>query len=856
MQAILTRRSDNRLSLEIANDEGQILYQKIINRYKDKEVKFLAELCKWNIPTATQKVNEVCDTSVNNEYVAQTVEISPPKALIESILESSKSIEGDDSTFTVYVRELNQLKKFATSYVDKEPQEALRAALSDTVGATEPILEWDNKNIICCLDIDYHDIEEKSRPGYSQLKTLVSKIKPQPFCWHPSHSGGSKLYYIQKPGYTAEELAAVAGLHYIQLDNTATFDLIKASRHPFYSRARDNSPPPCGETIGITYTYGNGDLSSVRKLLLSDIEHEEVLEYVASKNWKIGQTLPHSECPINPTREYKENVYIGEKGIYCHKCHAQGLGANGSGFVGYGSLIGGTDSRITTMVKGFCHLEHARLILSNIYPDIPLHVLDIVYRVMLKIVHTPDDPRVPLAMAAGKGFIRTRGMWVSADGRTAVTNNLLKYTQSLPGVLIPHEKGYSINIAKHTALMNGGVIEEHGYPDITFLRGCKIYGQFMPYRGGENIRCIVRPEFAKCPPKYLIQSKRMPTAWELLEDEFPGIDRNYVKLLIAAKGASEGRLAQCPFLLITGPAGSGKSTTPQIAAGICGDKAEEPVYTPNPERFRAALMDSAKESSFIVVNEIFKSAELARLNHIQALTPMLSLTEDSRSHVLFVGSVPFGRLPVFVLTDVAIPNEVESDIQIARRFTYYRLNSRNYWEDTLSTKGIRPHEFRLLSPDHALAADTILSEIIDEFFQEAMPFKQIADKLSAQSLETWSDNVDNKHVYLKDFYKEVLLAPPISGSDAKRYTAEKGWKRVDKINNNKLNDLWSDLCDGNNAEQWQHSRAIESEDWSKLLNLDFSIVCDIRPYQSSAVYVRFRSTDSPKTPSWINGKIV
>jgi hypothetical protein len=79
-----------------------------------------------------------------------------------------------------------------------------------------------------------------------------------------SHAGGCKLYYLAKPGFTATELASVAGIHWLQLDRRATFDLIKSTRHPAFERIRDNRPPPCS-IDNITYTYGSSDLAPVKR---------------------------------------------------------------------------------------------------------------------------------------------------------------------------------------------------------------------------------------------------------------------------------------------------------------------------------------------------------------------------------------------------------------------------------------------------------------------------------------------------------------------------------------------------------------------------------------------------------------
>lgn len=863
MQLTLTRRSEYRIVVELFNDEGTVLYQNTISRFKGKDVAWLASVCGSSVAGATQQLNELCSVQHNGSWEPQSLEVTPPQAMVDKL---TRSLASDDrvtnaSIFQVTVRDITQPRTFGEAHTDPEPGEALRAAFDAPVTVTEPLIEWEDRTLLCCLDVDYHNIPIKNRPKPRQLKSILSKVKPQPFCWHASHRGGAKLYYAIRPGYLADELAAIGGLSWRRVDPRATFDLIKGTRHPCYPRARDSAPAPLVLPSEIGYCYGGGDPGELKRLLSAEMSPTETAEYLAERGWTVGQTLPHSECPIDAGQssdETKSSVYIGDLGVFCHRCSSRGLGRGGSGFMPYASLAGGNDPQLAVMVKGFCHFDHASVVLGNLFPGIPSNILEMVYRVMLKIVHTPDDPRIALTMSSGRGFVRTRGQWVTADGTSTLAQGLKEYVRSLPSTLIPHDDGFTYNVAKGTTFLNSGSLEAHGYPDITFIRGFRIHGQHLGSRTGEHIRTIVRPEFKSCPPRYLPVTKRMSPedSWGLLEAEYPGIDKNYVRILLATKGASEGRLAQCPFVLVTGPAGSGKSTTPHIAAGICGDKADEPIWHPHPERFRASLMDASRESSFVVVNEIFKSADQVHLSHIQALNPMLSLTEDSRSHVLYIGSVPFGRLPVFVLTDVNVPREVETDVQIARRFIYYRLTQRIHWDATFVTKGIRPHEFRLLSLEHALAADSILSDLIDEFFQEPMSLRDIAAALGSQPLESYSDDSDRKLSLMAEFFKEVCQAPLLVGSDAGRYSPVRGWKRIDRIGSNRLNDLWAELADGSAPERWQTSRTCDAEDWAKILGIGFPVICDIRPYQTSCVYVRFRSADDPKKPAWINGKKV
>lgn len=851
-------KGQTRLAIEVYNEDGGLIYQRMISRYNEKDARWLSRITHWDITEVNRNLQQFCEDDSNEtqafdfeldndilaEWTRPVVDVCPPE------------------NFVIQIRELTQLKRYARQIVTPDPEESLRQAF-DVLDSKESLIEWTDRNRLCCLDVDYHYTEP---PTTEQIYTIVNRVSPAPFCWHPSHGGGVKLYYVAQPGYTATELAAVAGVQWVEESPTATFDLVKSTRHPCYPRTLDSKPAPCSSTEDIHYIYGCGDVSSLKRILASEIDSDDITEFLESRGWHYGQTLPHTDCPINPFPYHKDVVFVGEKGLFCHHCQAKGLGGRTPGFVGYGSLIRGVDNRLRNMVRHFVHLDHARIVLHNLYPGIPESILDTIYEVMLKIVHTPDDPRVSMAMYAGKGFVRMRGHWVTVDGTTPLTEGIPRLIQSFPSVLIPKgDDGFTVNIPALTALLNTGDVSEYGYYDISYLRGCKIYGQKLPYPRLEVVKVIPRPEFVDCPPTYLPVSRRMPVeqAWKLLEQEFPGINRTYVKLLICTKGASEGRLAQCPFLLVTGVSGAGKSTTVHIAAGLCGDKADEPIFYPDVMRFRASLMDASKTSGFVCVNEVFKMADRCKLSYVQALDPMLSMTEDSRSHVLYVGSVPFGRLPVFVLTDIECPVEILQDYQLARRFTFFRLDSAHNWTDTLVTRNIRPHEFRCISAEHTHAADTILSDIIDEYFSEPMSLQEMVRRLGILSISLTESKEEGEELperkELKDrlikFFNAVFHAPLLEGAHAGRYNNESGWKVIDRNTENDILGCWNDVCDGQDRLEWTRSRLCHAEDWGRVLKLRFAIVLDIKPYQGGKryLYVRFRSTDSTRHPHWING---
>lgn len=866
MLLTLTRQNDQKLLVEVCDEEDgkPIATPKIIHRYKDKEVKWLANLNpkEWTIPDLNLILQEVCQNGT------QTFELDIDRKSIERAYSNQKEAETEDKTyhtptedspFVIHVRGLSQTQKNAIAFQHQDPGEALKQAFHNVpFELVEPIIEWFDNRFLCCLDIDYHDMALDSRPSYEELKNRIDSIKCQPFCWHMSHGQGAKLYYIYKPGYYANELASIAGLQYSVDDPRCTFDLTKSSRHPCYTRESDNAPPPLRFSKQINFVYGSSDVSYLKRIISGDIEQTDIEELLADKGWRLGASIPHTECPINPSEDTKAVVFIGERGLYCHKCAARGLGEGEKpGFYSYVRFMGKTDNRLLSMVKGFVHIEHARIVLSSVYPRVPLSTLETTYRCLLKIVHGFDDPRINKVFYCGGGYIRSNGLWKSLDGSSSIQKNIAQYVMSLPGALVPTDKGFVKNIPAVTAFCNTGSLENYGYHDIDFIRGCKISGQFMPSASEYSIlHTIVRREFRKCKPQYVTPAKRMPhaEAWALIESMLPGISRQYLRLLIAAKGAAEGRQAQCPFILVAGPSGAGKSTTVQVAAGICGDIASEPTFSPWPDRFRQNLMEAAGTAGFVVVNEIFKEAERAKLAATQALDPMLTVTEESLSHKLFIGSVRFGLLPPFVLTDVTIPEEVTQDMQIARRFTFIELTSKCDWEKNLVEARIQPHQLRLVSPEHAAACDSVLSEVIDQFFTKRMTLAEIAKELGIVSLSQYTNIRSNKAGQFRQFYEAVCQAPP--HTDKKNFISfppAMGWKRIDRLSDTYLKELWDEFCNGReNEKDWAQSRTLSAEDWGGILGLSERIAFEVVP-RKQCVFVRFIAGPY-NSPTWINGR--
>jgi hypothetical protein len=333
----------------------------------------------------------------------------------------------------------------------------------------------------------------------------------------------------------------------------------------------------------------------------------------------------------------------------------------------------------------------------------------------------------------------------------------------------------------------------------------------------------------------------------VVEKAFPGVNRSYVRLLIIQKGFIEGQQAQAPYIVTDGVTKAGKSTTIHLAASICGDYCTDVLWVSDTVRLRQAIYAANDAGTFVAVNEVFKEAERAKVNPVQAVDPVLNLTEGSTSHVLYTGPVALSRLPALVCTDIRVADSVFADKQLSRRFVHVNLRGELDWTKSFLKVGLhRPHLFRLLGDEQAAACNTILSEVIDEFFTSPMLWVDAA-KACGFPLLADSEAFESADAELLRLFDLVCEAPPLDGSHAQRM-AGPGWVVIQQESTSPLAETWGGLCV---PGRWTDSRRCKEVDWQKLLRAPREVECDISRYKDGAVYVRFRS-GGKKNPDKVN----
>jgi len=824
VKSLTLRKSKKKFIAEVkVNDE--LVFSQRFDRYNARDQNKVAGVFAWDKQKLLVAIGKL-EASEAEEITFDVEEQSPP-------------------AFTIRLRPVTAVAGTSTTYP------SLETALA-AVPPPDSLLEWDGREQLACLDVDYHAYTPPSGDWLADM--LYAAVEPKPSIWHLSHGGGLHCFYEASGGFTADELAAVAALAWLRLDGRATCDIVTQARHPASRRTKNGVTQVGGPVNRMTPTT---DVATLASAVSAAVSPEDVSEWLDGRGWKPGQTLEHDFCPIDPCASHGLPVFIGDAGVYCHKCAATGRshGSRRPGFVPWATLVpGGVDPVIVAMAKKRCHWQHASAVMAARL-RVGQETARLCYSALLKLLHSPDDPRLPGVFTSGVDLIRLDDRWTTADASKSWQANIAPTLAKLPATQFIDGAG---NVRSDTATVNRlqqpHDLTDCGYPALSVVRGVRVYGQHLTYTDEERttVVCpssVVRAAGHKYAPRYVDKKRRLtPEEYQpIFHAAFPGLNWEYLKLLIAAKGAVEDRVGMPPMLLVDGPAGSAKSATVLLAAAVTGDVATEVVFSTDTVRFRQSIMSAVEAGTFMAVNEILKDGRRFRLTATQTLDPILNLTEGSTSHVLYVGPVALGRMPVIVLTDINVPDEVRADVQLARRLTHVHQSSRVDWETTLLDTEIRDiRRFRVHSEVNARACDALLSDVIDTFFGVPMTFSKIAGELGFTTLEKSTD-FESPEERLLEFFRLVCDAPPVSGSYAKRY-ASPGWKMISRGHETPLAEAWDELHDG---DTYTDSRKCRERDWSALLGTSKRVVFDVAAVKDATVMVRFRVGDRTK-PDAVN----
>ncbi len=720
----------------------------------------------------------------------------------------------------------------------------LAAALAASLDVQEPLIYWGDRSATCALDVDLHHTPYADRPTPEALLIQAERVRPRPSWVWSTHGRGLRLIY-ERGELAADELAAVGALSVAILDPLARCELKTVTRHPAYALPDGRA---CGPVLKWT---PDGDAGPVKRWLgAREAEDGQVQAWLEARGLEIGRRYEHGECPVRPNEHANRTpVNVREAGVYCHACAGRGVtfGHRTPGWFPFAALVGSVcDSTLAKCLRGLCHWEHARFVVRETV-GLEGDVARLAYSAALKLLHG-DGPHVKAAMRAGANMVRLDGRWATLTGEG--------YAKDIRPILatLPAAGGMLDAVAR---LDQPTDLTELGYPALTPIWGLRVYSHRLPLRDPAVLPVVLYPRelahesSAHARPRYRLPEHREygeDEAWEVLETVFPGLNRNAVKLLIAAKGCAEGEVGLPPLLFFSGPTSSAKTSSVMVAAAVCGDSNRSVVWTPNVDRVRAALRDAKDTGSFVTFNEVLKEGNYAGAGSIQTMDFILNLTPDSVSHKMYVGPVRLGALPVCVWTDTAVPLDVKQSAQLARRLVHVRLTEVD-WRGTLKDSGVvQIRNLRTADPRYASAADTVLSVVIDQFFDRPRDFEEIARELGFGTLATSAEAEDGLDV-LRRFFRAVCDAPAAGGADARRW-AGRGWKLIEKHHETDLSDLWQQLADDSGMD----SRRCSEAPWATLLGVSPLTVFEARAH-GGKVAVRFIARES-RLSYRVNGELV
>ena len=697
----------------------------------------------------------------------------------------------------------------------------------------DAIVEWDD------LRLSYIDIDT-TKPFHSrEAERIAALIQPSPVWWHQSRSGGMHLYYLSAGGFEARDLAAIGAAWILQrqFNGVHRVELKRVTRHP----AQTGNPwRACAPSSDLSHV-----LAWLRCDASADPDTESVL---AAMGWEIGQRFPHTECPIDPRATSKGDnpVVIMDRGVYCHVCAGLGQTAttNGTeGFVPYSHWVsGGLRSHLQQCVKNLTHWSHARVVFLQ-QLNMPELIAKACYRVMLSLWHGRDDPRLESVFTAGDRLYRRKGYWQFNDNTKLKTQTGKRILAALPAV--QNSKGEVIG-ERLDLFTQECDLSDYGYAPLDVVHGVKIWGHKLEYNDNRIATvAFTGPEERR--PRYLTERQgrlgRDETR-KVYEKHFPRLPYAYLQLLIAARGIAEGGQGMPPFVYCWGSSGAGKTQTIHLAASTIGERATEVPWDRDNRTFRMGILDCVANGTYCVINEIRKSSARVRMSIDLALEPLLNLTADSVSHLMYHGPAKLGRVPVVVMTETTAPMTLLRCEQLVRRLVNVRLTHRLAWDTSVGADVAR---FREISAEANLAANSLLSWIIDDFFSEPLTFFEIAEKLGFEKMEDYAADETNIRELLIGFFHAVCNAPEALPVDQQRWGG-RGWRVVNSNMANKegisadLDSLYLAMAD---AGDFTTSTRLLETDWSALLGLppEPPVECQIKPVSAShrnLVGLRFR----------------
>ena len=680
-------------------------------------------------------------------------------------------------------------------------------------------------------------------------------------------------------GYTAHELAAVAAYHFRTVSLRVVggictgIEINRSTRHPRYKRSRDNSPPCItNEPTPSVFNIRNAAARLIGEG--KEVDSDAVAEFLAERGWLMGQTLPHSECPIDPNAAttHTASVTILDGGLFCHKCDAAGMtfpGCRRTGFVPFAMLIDSNPTQtnpIRAAVRNFAHWEHTRHVFRHLVGKQSDRNAENLYRALLKLHHLSsvdlDEtdrrdaielqikrvffPEIPIVWLAGHYWsnIRNPGVGVPRDAKT-------KYVASLPATKYVDEAG-KVQKKGDAEFFDAADLTAKGYPALT------------PIRGVDMLQQIGNPENASGRIPFLVPADPQHTYYPAADRdgggvewrhhfsrEFPGIDTDCLKLLIGTAGFSQRLSLTEPIrIMFTGPTGSGKTTTVDVAADVLGGTSHGVNLHDEPDKFVRGYVKAAASHVFALMDECAKG----NLDEDKFSARALKLRIGAGFHEMYVGAGGLARLVPHIYTDTLLPYAMVKGAQLRRRFlhAHYRTSVPPGKDWKITSGGVlgwrKRHEL------NTIAADMLVSEVLDDLRRLNGPqndgtIEAYARELGVEMLNANRVDGHDPDEVFRELCVAVLAAPEPDKPDGK-FKGE-GWRMFTlEEPANPLALAWKDC--GNDAGTVD-LQTISGRQWDTLMDVE-GLSCTVREHRRR-IAIR-SSIGDPRSPKFRAGSAI
>jgi hypothetical protein len=659
---------------------------------------------------------------------------------------------------------------------------ALKQALSGSPKEYKLVdINPEDRDKLCFLQVTFKrfpDLSPVKRNPFA-VATDLGNSNPKPcFSWFTSN-GFIMMAFSSYSLFSAREMASMAALDAITKYPACEVSISTTVKHPGFTSVREGKEYKCS-LVKESLTSLEGALSQWRVGEYGSAKTEEIEAYLEKSGFEIGVRYPHEHCPFNPGPSSSgmgsPPVSVTQDGIKCFSC--QGKNHISGGWRNWDSLIGEVDEpRLLKAVKKFVPWRQVKYIVKHEYQSqFPLDLAKLCYISLAKLISPYlDDPRVRLLTSGLIPLVKTLDGWVEESDfkpRKTDRSTFMNFS-SCQSVTGSEEKGYR-------AVTNPDLVDNHlhgrdipGWSPVYPVRGGLIYHQNIGFTKYPNaVVAQVKGRYFIQLPRYLEKGHKdlipYEECLEQFNDLYPGINMDYLELLIVSRGIAEGEVQTC-WIMATGPSGAGKTKTVEIANQVVGDNISDIKYSTN--RFLQDVGESSRKSGYLIFDEFGKNVRNVR--PIDAFSRLLDIDGSFEYHRLYQGTVSVDVCSVVVVTNTQYGKKIMTHKQIGRRFAHVELTSAvKEWDKKQNISKLRNN--------HSDLCDSYLTHLMNKHFwgEEAKPIT-FRDKVRSIGFPMLEDSHEDDSVPFSPKRLINRLFYQVRDLDhCNKSWNGKGWKKV------------------------------------------------------------------------------